>query len=92
MDGTRPRTPDDDARYDAISRTALADMTPGDWAPVDPASFTSPVDYLKWCDRTGDGGVWDASLPTGGVSVPSLYDAVRRLRGPSGGRAGTWTT
>jgi len=78
----RPRTREDDARYDAISRKAIKNMRDGEWAPVDPAEFTSTVDYLKWCDRVGDGtGVWDASLPTGGVSKPNLYDAVRKLRG-----------
>lgn len=78
----RPRTREDDARYDAISRKAIKNMRAGEWAPVDPAKFTSTVDYLKWCDRVGDGtGVWDASLPTGGVGKPNLYDAVRKLRG-----------
>jgi hypothetical protein len=79
--GIRPRSPEDNARYDAISRKAIKNMKSGEWAPVNPADFRSTVDYLKWCDRVGNGGVWDASLPTGGISKPNLYDEVKRLRG-----------
>jgi len=79
---SRPRTPEDNARYDAITRNAIRNMKDGEWAPVNPAEFTSTVDYLKWCDRTGErGAVWDSSLPTGGVSKPNLYDEVKQLRG-----------
>lgn len=80
--GIRPRTDEDDARYDEISRNAIKNKKPGKRMLVDPAVFTSTVDYLKWCDRVGEpGAVWDASLPTGGVITPSIYDEVKKLRG-----------
>ena len=80
--GIRPRTREDNARYDAISRKAIKNMKDGEWAPVDPAEFTSTVDYLQWCDRVGErDAVWDSGLPTGGVHKPNLYDEVKKLHG-----------
>ena len=74
----RSRTPQDNERYDKISRKVAREQR------VDPRDFRSSIDYLKWCDRVADGPV--ISDGRGHTAIPwagtrSDYDEVRKLQG-----------
>jgi hypothetical protein len=79
---SRPRTADDNERYDQITRKVIENQC------VDPHDFSSVIDYLKWCDRVhgaapGDPVVTDdrgyTALPY--THASGDYDKVKRLQG-----------
>src|ERR1700761_7461653 len=84
--GIRPRTPDDNARYDALTRKAIKGLRDGGRAPVDPRDFTDTIDYLKWTDRVsqtwGDfkDGIYALQCTPGLLSVQDVagYDEVKK--------------
>jgi hypothetical protein len=79
----RPRTAQDNARYDEITRKVIKNKD------VDPHDFTDTLDYLKWTDRVdgtwGDfkDGIYALSCTPGLLSRRDVagYDEVKKLRG-----------
>lgn len=78
MTWQRPRTRDDNRRYDEISRKAAGN------GRLDPRDFRNAVDYLAWRDHALEGSPGAPSGLAGAAfdyAQDSIYDDVARLQG-----------